>query len=70
MTVEQHVYPVEGREHVTDGSPCWCDPDLYRACLECEGTDPTCWRCGGEGMYAVERIGFDGGYIVVHRDDS
>lgn len=22
-----HVYPLFGREHKTDGTPCWCDPE-------------------------------------------
>jgi len=22
-----HVYPTFGREHVTDGGECWCEPE-------------------------------------------
>jgi hypothetical protein len=26
-----HVVPEHGREHQTDGTPCWCKPELVRA---------------------------------------
>lgn len=25
-----HVYPTYGKKHVTDGPPCWCEPDFER----------------------------------------
>lgn len=69
----QHVYPTQGREHVTAGLVCWCAPTYRVVCPECEddGPDAGCWRCHGEG--AVECVDPDGyespnALIVVHRD--
>ncbi len=28
IPVVLHVYPTYGREHVTDGRLCWCDPEV------------------------------------------
>ena len=27
LPVVLHVFPTYGREHVTDGRPCWCAPE-------------------------------------------
>jgi hypothetical protein len=67
-----HVYPIESREHVTSGAGgasggCWCDPDLYRLCTACDGDDPGCWVCGGEGIVRIEAIVPGDRVIVVHR---
>jgi hypothetical protein len=62
-----HVYPIEVREHVTSGDVCWCGPDLYRLCTACDGDDPDCWRCGGEGIVPVAAIVPGDRVIVVHR---
>jgi hypothetical protein len=67
----RHVYPIEDREHVTSGAGgasggCWCGPDLYRLCTACDGDDPDCWRCGGEGIVPVAVIVPGDRVIVVH----
>jgi hypothetical protein len=43
---DRSVYPMD-REHVTDGSPCWCDPRVMQLCPICngEGEDAECEYC-------------------------
>lgn len=53
---DRSVYPCDGAgstDHVTDGSPCWCNPRVAILCTQCDGPatpDSSCWLCGGEGM--------------------
>lgn len=42
-----HVYPTFGREHDTDGGPCWCRPSPDMASV-------AAWR-PGEGIVWVHR---------------
>jgi hypothetical protein len=68
----QHVYPIEDREHITDGSPCWCDPEYYRLCTQCDMNGPECWMCGDRGLILVGRDEFDRGgpLVVIHHFES
>jgi hypothetical protein len=61
-----HVYPIEAREHVLEGTGCWCGPDLYRLCTACDGDDPGCWACEGEEIVRIEAIVPGDRAIVVH----
>ncbi len=43
-----HVLPVNDlKPHVESGPYCWCSPKLERQCQQCDGSDPSCWQCGG-----------------------
>ncbi len=68
------------REHAANGERCWCAPNVYQVCPECDD-DPDevtrtgtviakkdCWRCGGEGL--VNRYDDELPNIVVHREES
>jgi hypothetical protein len=48
----EHVYPVEEREHLTEGLTCWCRPKYVTPCDECDGD--SCWNCGGTGVLHVD----------------
>jgi hypothetical protein len=61
-----HVYPIEAREHATRGTCCWCGPDIYRLCTACDGDDPDCWACEGDGIILIEAIVPGDWVIVVH----
>lgn len=45
MPDHQHVLKIVGREHITTGLGCWCLPDIYRLCQQCDGSDDGCWHC-------------------------
>lgn len=60
-----HVYPTAGRGHVTDGPGCWCGPDLYRVCTQCDGDDAGCWACD-EGLARVDAARPGDRLLVVH----
>jgi hypothetical protein len=56
--------------HVT-GLDCPCKPQMFVLCDECLGDNPTCWKCGGEGLvetdrFHIEESPFPG--IVLHKD--
>lgn len=54
------------REHDTDTLDCWCKPDLYRVCVECDGG---CWQCEG-GKHELTREAAEwcnDPILVVHR---
>lgn len=57
------------REHNTRDLSCWCDPDLFQVCPECEECDEpplTCWRCQGRGLVKV--FDRERPIIVVHNE--
>ena len=62
-----HVHPIPNRSHVTDGSDCWCDPEVLQACDDCDLPEPQkdCWKCHGRGLVMV----FDDELpcVIVHR---
>jgi hypothetical protein len=41
--------------------------ECQRLCTACDGDDPDCWRCGGEGIVPVAAIVPGDRVIVVHR---
>lgn len=49
-----HVVPVNDLKEHVQGAQCWCRPDVFVECDECDDdadgyADPNCWKCGGEG---------------------
>lgn len=76
MIEKRHVLPVvETRPHVTDGSPCWCDPEYKITCPYCDGSGhpawspwTNCWMCGGASTIDVD-LGHDdhSPVYVIHR---
>src|SRR6185437_7212067 len=61
-----HVYPTAGHEHVTNGKACWCGPDTYRLCTQCDG-DSACWACEGDGVILIEGVPLPGDpLLIVH----
>ena len=64
IDVPIHVFP-SWENHVVDGGPCWCNPDIVQPCPECEEPPkPDCWRCSGNGQVDVYTDDF--GVIVSH----
>lgn len=53
------------REHDTDGRSCWCNPTLYRVCMDCEDG---CWKCsGGQNEVTPEEAeATDDPLLIVH----
>jgi hypothetical protein len=72
---DRSVHPVFGpdgeTDHVTDGSPCWCEPRMMVPCSQCDDDDPDahCWKCGGEGLVEIDRrIGPAVPVIFIHNE--
>lgn len=77
-----HVYPLTGREHLTDGRACWCEPRVCQPCPVCAVEDlpglhatltrgakrRDCSECGGSGV--VMEYDVDGPLIVVHHGEA
>lgn len=58
------------RPHEEDNEHCWCGPDLFQVCPECErevaNEGPPCWRCNRKGL--VEPYDEDFPMVIVHKD--
>ena len=62
-----------GLAHFTDQSGwCWCLPEVFRICPECDGAPEGCWECEGTGLLWImgERVEdyANQPLIVVHRN--
>lgn len=64
-------------KHFTDEVWCWCEPDVFRVCPECDGEGLGCWECESTGLLALVTEGRvlvdpalfpSESLIVVHRD--
>lgn len=56
------------RDHVTDGTPCWCVPSVQQECPDCKGTSPACDRCHGVGWVPPYSDDEDVPTLVIHND--
>jgi len=64
-----HAYPSEGRPHVLVDGRCWCEPDLYRYCTQCD-YDPACWACDGDGIIRIDEPTMGDPLLYVHHGIS
>lgn len=62
-----HIHPVR-RQHLTDGTPCWCGPEMKKLCPQCsdDGSRGDCWLCEGLGL--VPTATHEAADLVIHRD--
>lgn len=61
-----HVCYPDHREHDTDGHDCWCAPQWFVPCDDC---DDGCWKCVG-GLIELSRHEADAEdrpLLIVHR---
>ena len=68
MSNRVSVYPQAGH-HDPDSLDCWCKPEYFVPCDECEEEKLDCWRCGGRHMVQVDRAFADAAdepIIIVH----
>jgi hypothetical protein len=58
------------REHDTDSRDCWCKPDLFTICPECDGSDEGCWYCGKpyNGLVLTDDPDENETLIIAHND--
>lgn len=54
------------REHVTDGTPCWCGPSYQQECPICLGDG--CDHCDGDGWVPTYSDDEDVPTLVIHND--
>lgn len=43
MSRNVHTFPAAG-EHLTNSLNCWCRPQFFVPCDDCDGAG--CWKCG------------------------
>lgn len=63
---------VETRTHVTESEACWCHPQVFHACDECDGDGAPCWKCGGRGLTPcpeADPFACDETHVIVHACD-
>lgn len=65
---------MSGRDHNHDANNphCWCDPDWFVVCPQCEGDPAGCWYCASsdyKGLVpCLSDVDDDEPLIIAHND--